>query len=142
MNIDFSETEISNESHLSSVNGVNVESQIEMRIAKEDISELQLQKEELLFKVKIVTHPLVVDGKEDTRRKNFNSQTAESLATENIERKIDENDFRHVKSHDKSGPFNVEEKSSQSRCCEYKSCDSSTLENHIFKCGFAYEEGL
>ncbi|GBL81606.1 hypothetical protein AVEN_93403-1 [Araneus ventricosus] len=60
------------------------------------------------------------------------SQMAESLATKNIVRKIDENDFRQVKTLDKSDLLNVEEDFSHSCCCEYKSCDSSTLENHIF----------
>ncbi|GBN06169.1 hypothetical protein AVEN_125797-1 [Araneus ventricosus] len=60
------------------------------------------------------------------------SLTAESLATENIVRKIDENDLRQVKTLDKSDPLNVEEDFSQSCCCEYKSCDSNSLENHIF----------
>ncbi|GBM16790.1 hypothetical protein AVEN_9379-1 [Araneus ventricosus] len=60
------------------------------------------------------------------------NHTAESLATENILRKIDENDFRQVKTLDKSDPLNVEDDFSQSCCCEYKSCDSSTVRNHIF----------
>ncbi|GBM53690.1 hypothetical protein AVEN_233663-1 [Araneus ventricosus] len=60
------------------------------------------------------------------------NQTAESLATENIVRKIEENDSRQVKTLDKSDPFNEEGDFSQNCCCEYKSCDSTTLENHIF----------
>ncbi|GBM00606.1 hypothetical protein AVEN_77402-1 [Araneus ventricosus] len=55
------------------------------------------------------------------------NKTAESLVTENIVRKIDENDFRQVKTLDKYDSLNVEEDFSQSCCCEYKSCDSSTL---------------
>ncbi|GBO10122.1 hypothetical protein AVEN_147150-1 [Araneus ventricosus] len=58
------------------------------------------------------------------------NQTAASLATENIKRKIDENDFRQVKTFDKSDPLHVEEDFSQSCCCEYKSYYSGTLENH------------
>ncbi|GBM51242.1 hypothetical protein AVEN_73852-1 [Araneus ventricosus] len=104
-----------------------------MRIEKEDMAKLlQLQKEDFFFEVKTVPHPLVSDVEEDTRRKSINSQMAESLATENIKRKIDKNDFRQVKTLDNSYPLNVEEDFSQSRCCDYKRCDSSTLEKHIF----------
>ncbi|GBO08508.1 hypothetical protein AVEN_205967-1 [Araneus ventricosus] len=59
------------------------------------------------------------------------NQTAVSLATENIKGKIDENDFRQFKTFDKSDPLYVEEDFSQSCCCDYKSCCSCTLENHI-----------
>ncbi|GBM14582.1 hypothetical protein AVEN_34990-1 [Araneus ventricosus] len=69
---------------------------------------MQLQTEDLLFKVKTVTHPLASDAKEHTRRKHLNSQKAESLATEIIERKMDENDFRQVKALDISDPLNVD----------------------------------
>ncbi|GBN43550.1 hypothetical protein AVEN_45344-1 [Araneus ventricosus] len=71
---------------------------------------------------------------------SLNSQTPESLATESVKRKIDENDFRQVKTLDKSDPLNVEKNFSQSRCCVFKSCDSSTLENHVFKCGDSHKE--
>ncbi|GBN12483.1 hypothetical protein AVEN_135989-1 [Araneus ventricosus] len=60
-----------------------------MGIEKEDMVELmQLKKEDLLFDVKIVPYSLVSDA-EDTRRKSLNSQMAENLPTENIERKYE-----------------------------------------------------
>ncbi|GBN48967.1 hypothetical protein AVEN_107651-1 [Araneus ventricosus] len=60
-NIDSSETEISYKSHFSSVNRGNDESQIEMRIEKDDMAELmQLQKENL-YQVNTVPHSLVND---------------------------------------------------------------------------------
>ncbi|GBM64320.1 hypothetical protein AVEN_25933-1 [Araneus ventricosus] len=84
-----SETEISYESHLSSVNRENDESLIEVRIEHEDTDELmQLKNEDLLPEVETEPHSLVSDV-EDTRRKSLNSQTAESFATENIERKYE-----------------------------------------------------
>ncbi|GBM38618.1 hypothetical protein AVEN_71507-1 [Araneus ventricosus] len=86
-NIEYSETEIANESQWSSVNGENNESQIEMRIEHEDMAELmQFQKEGIYSQVETVSHFLVSDVEEDTMRKSLNSQTAESLVTENIER--------------------------------------------------------
>ncbi|GBO32061.1 hypothetical protein AVEN_179079-1, partial [Araneus ventricosus] len=78
------------------------------------------------------------DNKEFPEDTDFGSvpeqenQTAVNLDTENIKRKIDENDFRQVKTFDKSDPLHIEEDFPQSRCREYKSCDSSTLEDYIF----------
>ncbi|GBL76612.1 hypothetical protein AVEN_53331-1 [Araneus ventricosus] len=51
----------------------------------------RLKKEALLFDVKTVPYSLVLyhSDVEDTRRKSLNSQTVESLGTENIERKYE-----------------------------------------------------
>ncbi|GBM76958.1 hypothetical protein AVEN_230132-1 [Araneus ventricosus] len=90
--------------------GENDEYQIEMRIEQEDMYELmQLKKGGIPSEVKTVPHSLVSDIEDDTRRKISISQTTESLATKNIERKIDEKDLRQIKSFNKFDPLNVEE---------------------------------
>ncbi|GBM49679.1 hypothetical protein AVEN_262479-1 [Araneus ventricosus] len=120
------------DSRSSGVNEENSKIQIEVRIEHEDTDELmQLEKEILLFEVKTLPHSLVSDV-EDTRRKGLNTQMAESLATENIERKIDENDIRQVKTLNKSDPLNVEDNVFQGLCCEYESCDSIVLWKIIY----------
>ncbi|GBN23077.1 hypothetical protein AVEN_43470-1 [Araneus ventricosus] len=68
-NTDSYGTEISYESHLSSVNRENDESMIEMRIEKEGMAELmQLKKEDLLFDIKTVPYSLVSDAEITTRK--------------------------------------------------------------------------
>ncbi|GBM01880.1 hypothetical protein AVEN_218998-1 [Araneus ventricosus] len=70
------------------------------------------------------------------------NKMAESLDTENIVRKIGENDFKQVKILNKSDPINVEKDLYQSCCCEYKSCGSSTLENRIFSAEMRIKKDL
>ncbi|GBM67522.1 hypothetical protein AVEN_73661-1 [Araneus ventricosus] len=81
--------------------------------------------------------PNIYSSKTEISNERHLSSVGGQNIKNNIKRKISrerlmQNDFRQVKTIDKSDPLNVDGVFSQSRCCEDKSCDSSTVEDHIF----------